>query len=43
MKKIYNIVLATTFILLFGACSTKEKKAEEPQAGMNMPMSLETQ
>lgn len=25
MKKIYNIVLATTFILLFGACSTKEK------------------
>lgn len=42
MKKIYNIVLATTFILLFGACSTKEKKAEEPQAGMNMPMSFET-
>lgn len=42
MKRIYNIVLATSFILLFGACSTKEKKAEEPKAGMDMPMSFET-
>lgn len=42
MKKIYNIVLGTILIVSLGACSTKEKKTEEPQAGMNMPMSFET-
>lgn len=42
MKKIYNIILNTTLIVLLGACSTNDKKDAEQEAGMNMPMNFET-
>lgn len=42
MKKLYNIALSAICIILLGACSTKEKKAEQQQADMNMAMSFET-
>lgn len=41
MKKLDTILLSVICMVLMGACSVKEKQAEEQQGNMNMPMNVE--